>query len=108
MFRSGAQPSARASTAHHRIVEKGSLVTGPPSAINGIHHLTAVSRDAQRTVDFYTGSLGLRLIKQTVNFDDPSSYHLYFADEENGPGVLTFFEWKSASRGTFGIGGTHH
>jgi len=83
-------------------------VTGPASGISRIHHLTAISRDAQRTVDFYTGSLGLRLIKQTVNFDDPSSYHLYFADEENGPGVLTFFEWKSASRGTFGIGGTHH
>lgn len=85
-------------------------MTGLPSAcgINGIHHLTAISRDAQRTVDFYTRSLGLRLIKQTVNFDDPSSYHLYFADEENGPGVLTFFEWKDASRGAYGIGGTHH
>jgi glyoxalase family protein len=85
-------------------------VTGPPSTcrINGIHHLTAISRDAQRTVDFYTGSLGLRLIKQTVNFDDPSSYHLYFADEEHGPGVLTFFERKGASRGAYGIGGTHH
>lgn len=78
----------------------------PP--IGGIHHLTAVSSDAQRTVDFYTGILGLRLIKQTVNFDDPSSYHLYFADEENGPGVLTFFEWKGAPRGRWGIGGTHH
>ena len=46
-------------------------MTGAPSSINGIHHLTAVFRDAQRTVDFYTGLLGLRLIKQTVNFDDP-------------------------------------
>ena len=46
-------------------------MTGPASGINGIHHLTAISRDAQRTVDFYTGSLGLRLIKQTVNFDVP-------------------------------------
>ena len=51
-------------------------MTGPSSGISGIHHLTAVSRDAQRTVDFYTRSLGLRLTKQTVNFDDPSSYHL--------------------------------
>ena len=85
-------------------------MTGQPSAfcINGIHHLTAVSRDAQRTVDFYTGFLGLGLIKQTVNFADPSSYHIYFADEENGPGVLTFFERKDAPRGAFGIGGTHH
>ena len=105
-FWSATQPIA--SPTHDRIARKGSLVTGAPSSINGIHHLTAVSRDAQRTVDFYTGLLGLRLIKQTVNFDDPSSYHLYFADEENGPGVLTFFEWKSASRGRYGIGGTHH
>src|SRR5688500_10030410 len=97
-----------ASPTQHPIAGKGSIVTGPASSINGIHHLTAISRDAQRTVDFYTGSLGLRLIKQTVNFDDPSSYHLYFADEENGPGVLTFFEWRGASRGAYGIGGTHH
>jgi glyoxalase family protein len=80
----------------------------PPVAITGIHHLTAISADAQRTVDFYTKVLGLRLIKQTVNFDDPSSYHLYFADEENGPGVLTFFAWPGAARGQWGIGGTHH
>ena len=62
-------------------------MAGVPSAfsINGIHHLTAVSGNAPRTVDFYTGFLGLRLIKQTVNFDDLSSYHLYFAGEENGP-----------------------
>lgn len=80
----------------------------PQIAIGGIHHLTAVSSDAQRTVDFYSKLLGLRLIKQTVNFDDPSSYHLYFVDEENGPGVLTFFEWPNAARGSYGIGGTHH
>jgi glyoxalase family protein len=84
------------------------LTAPPTAAINGIHHLTAVSSDAQRTVDFYTRSLGLRLIKQTVNFDDPTSYHLYFGDEENGPGLLTFFEWKGAARGKYGIGGTHH
>ena len=76
--------------------------------IGGIHHLTAISSDAQRTVDFYTTLLGLRLIKQTVNFDDPTSYHLYFADEEHGPGVLTFFEWRGAPRGNWGLGGTHH
>jgi glyoxalase family protein len=83
-------------------------VNGPPSGINGIHHLTAIARDAQRTVDFYTRLLGLRLIKQTVNFDDPSSYHLFFGDEEHGRGVLTFFERKGAVRGRYGIGGTHH
>jgi glyoxalase family protein len=83
-------------------------VTGPASGIDRIHHLTAISRDAQLTVDFYTGLLGQRLIKQTVNFDDPASYHLYFAAEENGPGVLSFFVRKDAPRGVFGIGGTHH
>jgi glyoxalase family protein len=80
----------------------------PPPGVRGIHHLTAVCTDAQRTVDFYTRVLGQRLIKQTVNFDDPSSYHLYVADEEHGPGVITFFEWKEAGRGQYGIGGTHH
>lgn len=79
-----------------------------PPAIGGIHHLTAISADAQRTVDFYTRMLGQRLVKQTVNFDDPSAYHLYFADEEHGPGTLTFFEWPGAERGAYGIGGTHH
>ncbi|HEX2280515.1 MAG TPA: VOC family protein [Thermomicrobiales bacterium] len=78
------------------------------SCINGIHHLTAVSRDAQRTVDFYTGFLGLRLIERPGSVDDPSSCHLSFATEENGPGVLTFFERKDAPRGSYGIGGTHH
>jgi glyoxalase family protein len=83
-------------------------VTGRLAVINGIHHLTAVSRDAQRTVDFYTGVLGLHLIERMVGVDDPSSSHLYFAAEENGPGVLTFFEQKGAPRGSYGIGGTHH
>jgi glyoxalase family protein len=88
-------------------VSKGSVVTALPSSIIGIHHLTAVSSDAQRTVNFYTRLLGLRLIRQTVNVDDPSSYHLFFADD-NGPGILTFFERPSAPRGRYGIGGTHH
>lgn len=83
-------------------------MTTPLSGISGIHHLTAISSDAQRTVDFYSKMLGLRLIKQTVNFDDPSAYHLSFADEEHGHGVLTFFEWPAAARGAYGIGGTHH
>lgn len=77
-------------------------------ALSGIHHLSAISSDAQRTVNFYTGILGLRLVKQTVNFDDPSSYHLYFADEASGPGALSFFVWPGAYRGAYGIGGTHH
>lgn len=77
--------------------------------IIGLHHITIVCADAQRTVDFYTGVLGQRLIKQTVNFDDPGSYHLYFGDEHGHPGsVITFFEWPRAGAGYPGIGGTHH
>lgn len=78
-------------------------------SVLGLHHITIVCADAQRTVDFYTGVLGLRLIKQTVNFDDPGSYHLYFGNAEGRPGtVVTFFEWPGAARGHWGIGGTHH
>lgn len=77
--------------------------------IQGIHHITLICADAQRTVDFYTGVLGQRLVKQTVNFDDPSSSHLYFGDQRGTPGsAITFFEWPRAPKGYFGIGGTHH
>src|SRR5690606_15968203 len=70
---------------------------------------TIVCGDAQRTVEFYTGVLGLRLVKQTVNFDDPGSYHLYFGDRTGAAGsAITFFEWPHASKGAPGIGGTHH
>lgn len=69
-------------------------------SILGLHHVTLVAANAQRTVDFYTRVLGLRLVKTTVNFDDPGSYHLYFADETGGAGtVITFFEWPRAPRG---------
>ncbi len=78
-------------------------------SILGLHHITLVSSDAQRTTDFYTQVLGQRLVKQTVNFDDPGSYHLYFGDETGSPGTaITYFEWKGAPRGKHGIGGTHH
>jgi glyoxalase family protein len=78
-------------------------------AIQGLHHITLICSNAQRTVDFYVGVLGLRLIKQTVNFDDPGSYHLYFGDELGHPGsAITFFEWPGARRGNPGIGGTRH
>lgn len=77
--------------------------------ILGLHHITIVCANAQRTVDFYTKVLGQRLIKQTVNFDDPGSYHLYFGNDAAQPGsVITFFEWRGAQRGRPGIGGTHH
>ncbi len=77
--------------------------------IVGLHHITLVSGDAGRTADFYTRVLGLRLVKQTVNFDDPGSYHLYFGNADAAPGsLITFFEWKHAPKGSRGIGGTHH
>jgi glyoxalase family protein len=78
-------------------------------AIEGLHHITLICSNAQRTIDFYAGALGLRLVKLTVNFDDPSSYHLYFGDDIGRPGtVVTFFEWPAASQGRPGIAGTHH
>lgn len=77
--------------------------------IQGLHHITLVCAEAQRTIDFYAGVLGLRLVKLTVNFDLPNTYHLYFGDETGSPGTaITFFEWPSAARGRPGIGGTHH
>lgn len=77
--------------------------------ILGLHHITLVSSNAQRTADFYTRVLGQRMIKKTVNFDDPGSYHLYFTDETGTPGTaITFFEWPDAPKGLTGIGGTHH
>jgi glyoxalase family protein len=77
--------------------------------ITGLHHITLGCNDAQRTIDFYTQFLGLRMIKLTVNFDDPGTYHLYFGDEAGSPGTaITFFEWPNAVQGHPGIGGTHH
>jgi catechol 2,3-dioxygenase-like lactoylglutathione lyase family enzyme len=71
----------------------------------GIHHVTAITSDTQRNVDFYTGLLGMRLVKVTVNFDDPGSYHLYYGDEIGHPGtILTFFAWPGAPRGRPGTG----
>lgn len=79
--------------------------TENPTASAGIHHITAMASDPQVNLDFYTEVLGLRLIKQTVNFDDPSTYHFYFGDELGRPGTLmTFFPWPGARRGTRGAG----
>jgi glyoxalase family protein len=76
---------------------------------SGFHHITMVSADARRTVRFYRDVLGLGLVKRTVNFDDPSSYHLYFGDDRGRPGtLLTFFEWAGARKGRWGVGGVHH
>src|ERR1051325_11861623 len=72
---------------------------------HGLHHVTAICGDPQRNVDFYTGVLGMRLVKRTVNFDDPQSYHLYYGDELGRPGsLLTFFAWPGAARGRPGPG----
>lgn len=71
----------------------------------GLHHLTAIASDPQANVDFYTEVLGLRLVKLTVNFDDPSSYHLYYGDTSGAPGtILTFFSWPGAQRARSGQG----
>src|SRR3954451_17406551 len=71
--------------------------------ISGIHHVTAITADAQKNIDFYCGILGLRLVKLTVNFDDPGSYHLYYGDELGRPGtIMTFFAWARAYRGRVG------
>ena len=71
----------------------------------GLHHVTAIASDPQRNLDFYSGLLGLRLVKRTVNFDDPGSYHFYFGDAVGTPGtILTFFPWPNARQGRRGVG----
>ena len=73
--------------------------------IPGIHHITALARDPRTNVDFYTRVLGLRLVKKTVNFDDPGTYHLYYGDDLGRPGtIMTFFPWLGAAPGVRGIG----
>ncbi|MFL5899097.1 MAG: VOC family protein [Solirubrobacterales bacterium] len=76
--------------------------------LEGIHHITAITENAQRNVDFYAGVLGLRLVKKTVNQDNPTVYHLFFADEDGDPGSdLTFFEYPGAALGRPGTGMVH-
>lgn len=71
----------------------------------GLHHITAIAGDAQRNYDFYTRILGLRMVKKTVNFDDPQTYHFYFGDEVGTPGsILTFFPWPRVKQGRTGVG----
>lgn len=77
--------------------------------LQGLHHITLICSNARRTVDFYTRVLGFRLVKKTVNFDDPGAYHIYFGNDYADPGTLiTFFEWKDLAKGYWGIGTTHH
>src|SRR5881392_1069995 len=75
------------------------------AGVLGIHHVTAIASDPQRNLDFYVGLLGLRLVKRTVNFDDPETYHLYYGDEVGTPGsIMTFFPWPGAKPGRQGTG----
>lgn len=76
--------------------------------LQGLHHITMITADAQRNVGFYADVLGLRLVKKTVNFDQPDAYHLYFGDEKGTPGsILTWFEFPGAARGRAGAGMIH-
>ena len=76
--------------------------------LEGIHHITAITAEAQRNVDFYAGVLGLRLVKKSVNQDDTSVYHLFYADESGDPGSdITFFEYPGLPQGRAGAGMIH-
>ena len=76
--------------------------------LDGIHHVTCITADAPRNVDFYTRVLGLRMVKKTVNQDDPTVYHLFYADENGTPGSdITFFEYPGARSGRAGAGMVH-
>ena len=76
--------------------------------LEGIHHITAITADAQQNVDFYAGTMGLRMVKKTVNQDEPSVYHLFYADEQGSPGAdLTFFEFPGSPQGRAGAGMVH-
>jgi glyoxalase family protein len=75
--------------------------------MSGLHHVTAIAGNPLRNLNFYTRTLGLRLVKRTVNFDDPGSYHFYYGDEAGRPGtILTFFPWEHAGKGRVGVGET--
>ena len=77
----------------------------PDIAIGGLHHVTAIASDPRTNAFFYTRVLGQRLVKKTVNFDDPGTYHLYYGDEAGSPGsIMTFFPWPDARRGRAGAG----
>ena len=77
--------------------------------ILGLHHITAIANKAKRNLDFYTQVLGLRLVKKTVNFDDPGTYHFYFGNETGTPGtILTFFPWEGIGQGKNGTGLATH
>src|SRR3954471_9324024 len=76
--------------------------------LDGIHHVTCITANAPRNVEYYTGVLGLRMVKKSVNQDDPTVYHLFYADEDGTPGSdITFFEYPDAREGRAGAGMVH-
>lgn len=76
-----------------------------PTRVSGLHHVTAIASDPQKNHDFYVKTLGLRMVKKTVNFDDPTTYHLYYGDELGRPGsAMTFFPWTRLRHGRVGLG----
>jgi glyoxalase family protein len=84
------------------------VAEGGVMKLEGLHHITMITGDAQKNVEFYADVLGLRLVKKTVNFDQPEAYHLYFGDETGAPGsILTWFEFAGAPKGKPGIGDIH-
>jgi glyoxalase family protein len=92
----------------HRGVRPAPSRTLETVRLDGIHHVTCITGDAPANVDFYAGTLGLRLVKKTVNQDDPTVYHLFYADEAGSPGAdITFFEYPGARRGRAGDGMVH-
>src|SRR5215218_9477440 len=88
--RRGSRPSVAIFPRDGRPITTGARVTN----VLGIHHVSTIAGEPQRNVDFFAGLLGLRLVKRTVNFDDPQTYHLYYGDEVGTPGcIMTFFPW---------------
>src|SRR6476661_6046204 len=91
-----------ARTEHQIMTEQ---ITIMENRILGLHHITAIADKAQRNYNFYTKVLGLRMVKKTVNFDDPGTYHFYYGDEGGSPGtILTFFPWEGIGQGHTGSG----
>jgi len=87
------------------VIQTVDLVVNSDVTPHGLHHVTAIASDPQRNVDFYTKTLGLRLVKQTVNFDAPHVWHLYYGDEKGSPAsILTFFPWPGVIPGKEGAG----
>ena len=90
------------------IREDGPVAETAAMRLEGIHHVTCITGDAPRNIEFYTDVLGLRLVKKTVNQDDPTVYHLFYADERGSAGAdITFFEYPGARRGRAGAGMVH-